>query len=159
MSEKNPTSSLPSKMNVQADLNGRARTEARRQKQRGRAIMAETNNVILSLDNRELQEQVDRLNEEKKELEEKLEATSALARTRFMDSKALVKTIKHLEAAWKVDAPNSKKYQETKAGLNEFYHAAFREVSASPEYNKQLEAEIKSKEEEVKARKRPRPRR
>ena len=136
------------------ELNREIREEGRRASARGAAIQAQGENVELLKKNIELKQQAQQLIEKNKDLEGKLEAVSVLARTRFVDSEALRKTIVHLEKAWGKESPESNALAETSAGLDTVHREAYSEIWNDPATTTKFNAEVKRSEERQKTRKR-----
>lgn len=128
--------------------------EARRREARGKAVIAQVENIELSQKNIALNQETETLKQKNQELEQKLEAVSALARTRFVDSEALRKTVVHLEKAWGKESPHSKSLAETSAELDDVHKNEYSKIWNDPETTSKFNDEIKKAEEWQKKRKR-----
>lgn len=130
--------------------------EARRREARGKAVIAQVENIELFQKNNALTKETEALKQKNQELEQKLEAVSALAKTRFVDSEALRKTIVHLENAWGKENPQSKALSETSDNLDNVHRNAYVDMWNDPQTNIKFNAEIKKSEERQAAKKRSR---
>lgn len=137
---------------------GNLSTEARRREARGKMIVAEMENSSLSRDNRELAQEVEDLRQKNEALETRLDAVSALAKSRFVDSEALRKTIVHMEKAWGRESPKSPALAETSQSLDTVHREAYTEIWNDPETTKKFNDQVKISTERQKAKRRISPR-
>lgn len=138
-------------------LTDRIISDNRRTHARGAALQARGENLDLLKKNGDLTREAQELRDQKQALEGKLEAVSILARTRFVDSEALRKTIVHLEKAWGKESPESKALAETSAELDAVHREAYTEIWNDPATTTKFGEEVKRSEERQKARKRNSP--
>jgi hypothetical protein len=131
----------------------------RRTQARGAALHARGENIDLIRKNQELSQEAQQLRDEKEALEGKLEAVSVLARTRFVDSEALRKTIVHLEKAWGTESPNSPALEKTSSDLDNVHREAYTEIWNDPATTKKFNDEVKRSQERQQAKRRSSPRR
>lgn len=114
----------------------------RHRKTRSHLLQQAQQNGNLLRENVDLEKQNKALAEKVEQLEEQLENVSALARTKFTKSAALLQTIRHLRDAWKVENQTSPNRQAVDDNLNQYYKNAFEKSTTDLELQKDIGNEI-----------------